>query len=392
MRGLDLAIQVLKYKKLEMATNYTDRPDNKRPRQGSEDTNTSAEMCQRCEYAADKTITCSGCKLNFCTDCAKISNTLFKCLIEGELNDFHWSCKSCKACFPTLQNIAGTLEEIQKRHENRMDHLETRMGNIENTTKKEVEVQVQSLKSDILESLKSDINTVVDERTRELDDRKRRESNITIFNLPEHSHDNGADNKRADEEDILEIFSDLGLQNPSILNLFCLGKKVPTKYRPLKVILDSKTDRKFLLENAKYIIDKTAAKFHRIIIAKDLTPEQRRERREKIVARRHAQRGNGDSRSGNGQDRLEEAAQFPLSEPEALEMQVEHLMPSPIPVEQPLQFPHYNTNTSSVLSQASAYDQSTVINVSSTDVTMPGGISTQDIRPQSPSHPGQFNV
>ena len=101
-----------------------------------------------------------------------------------------------------------------------MDGLENRMGNLETFTKKEVENQVNSLKADIIESLKGDISTVVDIRSRELEDRKRRETNLTIFNLKEHTYENGADNKRADEEDILEISSGLGLEKLNITTLF----------------------------------------------------------------------------------------------------------------------------------------------------------------------------
>ena len=374
-----------------MASRNLDRPDSKRPRQGSDDTNASAEMCQRCEYAADKTIACSGCNLIFCTECAKISDTLYKCLMEGELSDFHWSCKSCKSSFPTLQNIAGSLDEIRKKHSSRMDGLENRMGNLETLTKKEVENQVHSLRADIIESLKEDICTVVDKRSSELEDRKRRETNLTIFNLKEHNHETGADNKRADEEDVLEISSGLGLENLNIIALFRLGKKDPSKNRPLKVVLENKSSRKYLIENAKHIQSKTDEKYHRVIIAKDLTPEQRKVRRDKIQARRMAQQYTGRPLTVQGRAGIsqppERRVQFPLSEPEIVEMQTEHQMPSPIQKEQVSQLSNYNMNASN--DQFSAYDQTTITNLSSTDTTLPGGITTQ---PVSPNHPGQFNV
>ena len=374
-----------------MAARNLDRPESKRPRQGSDDTNTSAEMCQRCEYVADKTIACSGCKLIFCTECAKISNTLYKCLMEGELSDFHWSCKSCKSSFPTLQNIAGSLEEIQKKHSNRMDGLENRMGNLETFTKKEVENQVNSLKADIIESLKGDISTVVDIRSRELEDRKRRETNLTIFNLKEHSYENGADNKRADEEDILEISSGLGLEKLNITTLFRLGKKDPSKNRPLKVVLLNKSDRKYMIENAKHIQNKTDVKYHRVIIAKDLTPEQRKERRDKIQARRMTQQDMGRPLTGQENTGIYHSparrVHFPLSEPETVEMQTEDQMPSPIRNDRVSQLSNYIMNASN--DYFTAYDQTTVINMSSNDTTLPGGITTQ---PVSPNHPGQFDV
>ena len=90
----------------------------------------------------------------------------------------------------------------------------------ETLTKKEVENQVYNLRADIIESLKEDICTVVDKMSSELEDRKRRETNLTFFNLKEHNHETGADNKRADEENVLEISSGLGLENLNIIALF----------------------------------------------------------------------------------------------------------------------------------------------------------------------------
>ena len=72
-----------------------------------------------------------------------------------------------------------------------MSNLEEKVGNLEQTTKQEVTTQVSKMKDEIIDSLKEDINKVVDTRNRELEDRKRREMNITIFNLLEHDSDSG---------------------------------------------------------------------------------------------------------------------------------------------------------------------------------------------------------
>ena len=61
------------------------------------------------------------------------------------------------------------------------------------------------MKEDIISSLKGDINNLVDSRHAELEDRKRRETNIVLFNLPEHNFSVGLTNKHADETDIREI-------------------------------------------------------------------------------------------------------------------------------------------------------------------------------------------
>ena len=169
-----------------------------------------------------------------------------------------------------------------------MSNLEEKVCNLEQTTKQEVTIQVSKLKVEIIDSFMEDINKVVDTRNRELEDRKRREMNITIFNLLAHDSDSGSESKRADELDVRTISANLGLENLCITMSYRLGKT-----KPLRVILDSKAQRKFLIENAKHIPKKTQEKFQRVIIAKDLTPEQREERREKIKsikAKKHTKR------------------------------------------------------------------------------------------------------
>ena len=46
------------------------------------------------------------CKLDNCLKCA-----LFEYLTQGEMEDFLWSCKSCKATFPSLDNITYKIFE-----------------------------------------------------------------------------------------------------------------------------------------------------------------------------------------------------------------------------------------------------------------------------------------
>ena len=69
-----------------------------------------------CDYVADKVITCSGCSLSFCLKCANVSKTLHQCIME-ELENFHWSFRSCKATFPTLQQISSSLQDITGKHD-----------------------------------------------------------------------------------------------------------------------------------------------------------------------------------------------------------------------------------------------------------------------------------
>ena len=111
--------------------------------------------------------------------------------------------------YPTLENISKVVNDIKKKHDDRLKGLEDRVATIERTTKhieqtakQEIKENVSVMKADILEEIKGGIDTMVDARNKELEDRKRRELNIAIFNLAEHNHENGFDNKKCDENNV----------------------------------------------------------------------------------------------------------------------------------------------------------------------------------------------
>lgn len=97
--------------------------------------------------------------------------------------------------------------------------------------------------------------------------------------MPEYNSPVGLTNKHADERDVKEISRYLGQESLNVVTLFRLGKKLDDKIRPLKVVLDSKSERKFLLENAKFIEEKVPENFKRVTISRDMTNAQRAERK-----------------------------------------------------------------------------------------------------------------
>ena len=90
----------------------------------------------------------------------------------------------------------------------------------------------------------------------------------------------------------------------------------------LKVILDSKTERRFLLENARHIEAKVPEKFKRIIISKDMTLVQRDERRTRRTQRR------ANEATEQRQNELSVSSNGAMSRPIAMEIPAE--APSPI--------------------------------------------------------------
>ena len=60
---------------------------------------------------------------------------------------------------------------------------------------------------------------------------------------------------------------------------FRLGRKHETQNRPLKIVLANKSHRKYLLDNAKTLPEKAPTYMKDVIISRDLTLEQRKERK-----------------------------------------------------------------------------------------------------------------
>ena len=201
------------------------------------------------------------------------------------MEDFKWSCKSCKATFPSLENISCVLKDIQKKKkkkkkktDRRIASLEERVTNVESKTTKTIKTSIEEMKSEVKEGVKDNLDKLVDARTKEIEDRKRREGNLVLFNLPENRSPRGEENKKYDEENFRELSHSLDLENPQEQICFRLGAYKATQNRPLKVIFLNKAHRKFLLDNAKNISQKAPSYLKEVIISKDLTPEQRIER------------------------------------------------------------------------------------------------------------------
>ena len=171
--------------------------------------NETGAFCQTCDTQISDKIVCSGCNLSFCLKYARVSKSLYACFLNGELDDFHWTCACCKSMLPSLENIATTLQDLHVKSETRMNNIEDRMNRMENNTRVEIKENISNMKEEILESVKEGIDKLVDTRNKELEDRKKREMNSTVFNLPENECDVGPVNKQADESAFTQICSRL---------------------------------------------------------------------------------------------------------------------------------------------------------------------------------------
>ena len=151
------------------------------------------------------------------------------------LDDFRRDCKCCKSLFPSLDNISKVLQDIRTQHNSMLYAVESRHDTIEETTKYSINESVTESKSEIIDGTKDDINSLVDTRNKEREDRRRRELNLTILGMPECNYPTGAKNKAKDELDAKYIGTKLGLQELKIVICFRLGKNKLTKHDHFKL-------------------------------------------------------------------------------------------------------------------------------------------------------------
>jgi len=109
----------------------------------------------------------------------------------------------------------------------------------------------------------------------EIADRDRRKRNVIVYNLSEES------NRAADKAKFIEVCKAITDNVISVVKLFCLGRKVDNKYRPLLVGLDSETDKQSILSAAPRL--RSSNEFKQVYIVTDMAKVER-ERHKKVVA------------------------------------------------------------------------------------------------------------
>lgn len=268
-----------------------------------------------------------------------------------------------------------------------MSSMEDRILKIEKNTTEEIRENIKSLKEEVIESIKEDMHSLVDKRNNELEERRRRDHNLVYFNLSEHQCPTGEENKKEDENDVINIASQLGLDNLQITAAYRLGKKLDSKTRPLKVILESKSHRKFLLDNAKNIPSKVRHCFKNVFIVKDMTQQQRTECKSRFQADRRRKRRDID------ENERESEMDGINNHGSPAAMATGHQMPSPVfrsPINALSQGNMYSGSQNMTFSSSQPYNEETVIMINENETTLTGitsqeglMVSAGDVTPQA---------
>jgi len=118
----------------------------------------------------------------------------------------------------------------------------------------------------------------------EIDDIKRRSTNVIIHGLKEVQLDNRDARNRGEEDQMQDLLHAIRCNNVSVHNLVRLVKydSSPGQQTPisLKVVLTSEEQRDKVLSQAKNLFGSTM--FQRVYIQQDLTVKQREKKRELV--------------------------------------------------------------------------------------------------------------
>ena len=156
------------------------------------------------------------------------------------------------------------------------------MERMEGSNELNIKTKIEQVKFEVKTDIEDEVKLLVDDRVKELDDRRRRELNIMVYNLPEGNSSVGKENKYHDDQLITNLANYLEVENLEIVTSYRLGRKSEDTSRPLKVILKDRKQRKNLIKNAKGIRDLNDLILKMVIISKDLTNDQRLERKSKF--------------------------------------------------------------------------------------------------------------
>ena len=175
------------------------------------------------------------------------------------------------------------LVDLKSSSDSRLATVEDKLSNLEDTMKDTVRQEVEGATSNIASSLKADlaktVEKLVESRLKELEDRKNRNRNLIVFNLGLSKSDQPQTRKQHDLEQIKGLYTSVTTDTKEleIKALFRLTHKDKvTSCPPLKIVLALKEQRRLFLTNSKKISDLEDEDLSKVIIARDLTIDQRK--------------------------------------------------------------------------------------------------------------------
>lgn len=242
-------------------------------------------ICQTCNEEVsedDAALQCEVCRYWFHCECQEISLALYKELNTDSTGNalFAFSCTNCKkGCSKLMQHIKR-LTIQQQNHDEKITVLENQNKEMKEElkmekTRRETELVTVNERLQTLEE-KPD-GQGADRVIQEMEERKYREGQVVLFNVPSSQATDPETRKAEDLERIRavckKVVPSYNLQEPQ--SLFRFGAKKPGKHRPLKMRFADATMAKELITKWREVPIGRRKEQSPIIVIQDTTPEQR---------------------------------------------------------------------------------------------------------------------
>ena len=308
------------------------------------------DICETCSEKVEdgqKGILCDLCEKWFHAKCEDIEDREYEILTKQDKGNIHWYCTHCNEKSVDIFKLINALQERVKKTETELENLRWDTGKMkreasaihtrieeglkkldedlkkteedwlekdENMEKKlinkvkEVVDEQADLQNQKVKELKKEIKQTdgkidglvkikMEEQEKEQQDKSARRANVVVFGVEESEEVETEGRIAFDKGAMKEILQSARCGDLEIKQIIRLGKREEKKEgeerkpRPLKVVFEEEKSKNEVLEKARTL---RKTKHANVFIVQDLTPKERKQRKELVTER--------DQRKSRGED------------------------------------------------------------------------------------------
>lgn len=249
-----------------------DKKSSDKDQENNDPSNENA-ICPDCKKLCkedDQAVECECCERWFHKQCQGVSDSLYQAIEEDckeGRNMVHWYCNTSCNFFASkfmtsmkkgLDKVTDQIEHVKRKVENiecgaMPPALENSVRNVvrEELRKEDVEETLQKIdtvkemidKQDMtnlsdrckqLETINKFMNDKAKEQEIEIEERRRRQTNLIVFKLPESNEEEFEDKIKEDRQKVEQILDEIGVDSKPVFMKRLISKKEREKRRKIK--------------------------------------------------------------------------------------------------------------------------------------------------------------
>lgn len=250
----------------------------------------SGSQCRACAQEVkdnQRAVQCDKCNLWFHIKCGNIDEAVYRVIEKA--TGFNWYCEECKSSMASWKEENKQLRKennvLKEENSKLMEKLAT------------LESRVSAIKLEIMGEMRAEMKETIENvyvTMREMEDKKIRENNLILYNVPESIKENSKERETDDRRFCQRLFEDgVQVSEYHIDSLIRLGKQ-GEKPRPLLAKLQSPQEKWSILKRARNLKHCQEFIVKKIVIAPDLSRKDR-EFDKKLRDELRAKRENGEN-------------------------------------------------------------------------------------------------